>query len=85
MDRIDDWWAENNAPINLVTIGRINFSNHITTAVDSNILNKTLSKKMLMEILEKHHRLKDYYDVGPVQRASVESFVDDIVKYLQSK
>jgi hypothetical protein len=79
---IDEWWTENNAPVNLFTVGRINFSNFGVTAVDQSRLNKTLNREDFEKILVNHDRIRDFYHVGPVQRAALEQFVDDLLKYI---
>lgn len=80
-NKIDQWWVEGTAPVNLLTVGRINFSSDYA-AVDQSTLNKTLNRKVLLEIINKHDRIKDFYNVGPVQKAAVEDFVEDFLKYI---
>lgn len=87
-DKIDDWWTENNAPINLMTIGRINFGYATLIcegsigAVDQSTLNKTLNGELFEKILKNHDRIRDFYHVGPVQRAALKHFVEDLLKYI---
>lgn len=87
-NKIDDWWTENNAPINLHTVGRINFgygtiTNEGTiTAIDQSTLNKTLNRELFEKVLKNHDRIRDFYNVGTVQRAALEHFVEDLLKYI---
>lgn len=79
MTKIDEWWSESKTPVNLHTIGRINFSGD-WSAIDQRTSNKTLSREVIREIVEKHARIKILYDADTVQKAAIEDFVDDIVK-----
>lgn len=39
----------------------------------------------ILALIEKNERIKDFYSVGPVQRAAIESFVEGIIDLIQKQ
>ena len=70
------------------TVGKINFSNPVLVAptmLGLPTLNNILPREVLLEIVKRHEKVSDFYHAGPVQKASIESFVDNIIEYLMRK
>lgn len=37
-----------------------------------------------LKVINKHERIKNLYDIGPVQKAQIGDFIDDIVRVLDN-